>query len=347
MGKSIWIYIDHFKGAALTTSWEVMGAGQMIAEEMGYEIAALIFGSQVEKIAEEAIAHGAKEVYLADDITLADFRPEPFTTLLTALSEQEKPEIILFPHTARGREVAAMAAVDLQTGALPDVIAFDFKEGSILATRPVYAGKLLAKVTCPSRPLIMTIRARSFTLPKANKDRTGNVRRVNPILPEDEIPTQVVETIQSEAKVSLSDASIVVSGGRGIANNPALQPPPGMNEKEAELWRAQRGFKLIAELADVLGGAVGASRAAVDAGYISYVHQVGQTGKIISPDLYIACGISGAIQHLAGMRTSKVIVAINRDADAPIFKLARFGVVGDLHQIVPELIRVFRSRLGR
>jgi electron transfer flavoprotein alpha subunit len=162
---------------------------------------------------------------------------------------------------------------------------------------------------------------------------------------EAEMRTHVEEYIQAEAKVSLTDAAVVVSGGRGVANNPALQPPPGMDEKEAEKWRAQQGFKLIAELAEVLGGAVGASRAAVDAGYIPYVHQVGQTGKIISPDLYIACGISGAIQHQAGMRTSKMIVAINRDPDAPIFKLARFGVVGDIHEIVPALTQAFRLRL--
>jgi electron transfer flavoprotein alpha subunit len=148
--------------------------------------------------------------------------------------------------------------------------------------------------------------------------------------------------------VSLADAAIIVSGGRGVANNPGLQPPPELaTDKEREIWRAQQGFKLVGELAAVLGAAVGASRAAVDAGYIPYAHQVGQTGKVVSPDLYIACGISGAIQHLAGMRTAKTIVAINKDPDAPIFKLARFGVVGDLYQILPELTRELRERLGK
>jgi electron transfer flavoprotein alpha subunit len=147
--------------------------------------------------------------------------------------------------------------------------------------------------------------------------------------------------------VSLNDAGTIVSGGRGISNNPTLTPPGGMDEKQAEIWRAQEGFKLIGELASVLGAAVGASRAAVDAGYIPYEHQVGQTGKVVSPNLYIACGISGAIQHQAGMRTSKVIVAINKDPEAPIFKLARFGVVGDLFTVVPALTDEFRKRLGK
>ena len=152
---------------------------------------------------------------------------------------------------------------------------------------------------------------------------------------------------QAESGVSLTDANVIVSGGRGVSNNPGLNPPAGMDDKEAEIWRAQQGFKLIGDLAEVLGGAVGASRAAVDAGYIPYEHQVGQTGKIVAPDLYIAFGISGAIQHLAGMRTSKVIVAINKDADAPIFKLARFGVVGDFHAILPPLTEAFRKRLDK
>jgi electron transfer flavoprotein alpha subunit len=150
-----------------------------------------------------------------------------------------------------------------------------------------------------------------------------------------------------EAGVSLSDANVIVSGGRGVSNNPSLTPPAGMDEKQAEIWKAQQGFKLIEDLALVLHAAVGASRAAVDAGYIPYAHQVGQTGKVVSPDLYIACGISGAIQHQAGMRTSKVIVAINRDPEAPIFKLARYGVAGDLYAIIPALTESFRKRLGK
>jgi electron transfer flavoprotein alpha subunit len=146
--------------------------------------------------------------------------------------------------------------------------------------------------------------------------------------------------------VSLNDADVIVSGGRGVSNNPGLEPPGDMDENEAEIWRAQQGFKLIGDLAEVLGAAVGASRAAVDAGYVPYDNQVGQTGKVVSPDMYIACGISGAIQHQAGMRTSKLIVAINKDPEAPIFKLARFGVVGDLFDILPPLTKSLKNRLS-
>ncbi len=151
----------------------------------------------------------------------------------------------------------------------------------------------------------------------------------------------------SESAVNLGDAPVIVSGGRGVSNNPSLQPPAGMDEKQAEVWRAQQGFAVIGELADVLGGAVGATRAAVDGGYIPYAHQVGQTGKVVTPDLYIACGVSGAIQHLVGMRNSKVVVAINKDADAPIFTQARYGVVGDLFKIVPALTAEFKKKLGK
>jgi electron transfer flavoprotein alpha subunit len=151
----------------------------------------------------------------------------------------------------------------------------------------------------------------------------------------------------AEQAVSVTDASVIVSGGRGVSNNPSLTPPDGLDEKQAEIWRAQQGFKLIGELAMILGGAVGASRAAVDGGYIPYSHQVGQTGKVVAPDLYIACGISGAIQHIVGIRSAKLVVAVNKDAEAPIFKVARYGVVGDLFQIVPALTAAFKKKLGK
>jgi electron transfer flavoprotein alpha subunit len=162
---------------------------------------------------------------------------------------------------------------------------------------------------------------------------------------EEAIPTKVVGYTQAGGGVSLTDASVIVSGGRGVSNNPSLTPPGGLDEKQAEIWRAQ-GFKLVGDLAKVLGAAVEPC-AAVDAGYIPYEHQVGQTGKVVSPDVYIACGISGAIQHQAGMRTSKVIVAINKDPEAPIFKMARYGVVGDLFTVVPALTEAFQKRLGK
>jgi electron transfer flavoprotein alpha subunit len=240
-----------------------------------------------------------------------------------------------------------MAAIDLNTGVLPDVTALEFKDGKIQAVRPVYGGKLLANVTCLGQPQLVTLRGRSFNKPALQAGRSGKLTKVTVVMSEGEMLTKVESYVQSEGGVSLTDAGVIVSGGRGMANNPALTPPAGLDEKQAEIWRAQQGFKQLEELAKVLGGAVGASRAAVDAGYVPYSHQVGQTGKIVSPDLYVACGISGAIQHQAGMRSSKVIVAINKDPEAPIFKMARYGVAGDVHAILPALTEALRKKLGK
>jgi len=240
-----------------------------------------------------------------------------------------------------------MCAVELDGGVMPDVTALEVTNGKIVATRPVYAGKLLAKVVCEAQPVVITIRVRAFKKPMVDPELTGSAIGVEPVVSEKDIRIKVLGYAKSSAGVSLTDANVIVSGGRGISSNPALTPPGGMDDKQAEIWRAQQGFKLVGDLAAVLGGALGASRAAVDAGYIPYDHQVGQTGKVVSPDLYIACGISGAIQHQAGMRTSKVIVAINKDPDAPIFKLARFGVVGDLYTILPPLTEAFRKRFEK
>jgi len=346
MNHTIWVFIDHFKGKGVPASWEAIGAGRALAEKLGGSLTALVFGEQVNELAEQALQYGADEVLLCDDQRLSDFRAEPYTGLLTGLAAERSPETIIFPTTTRCRELAAMCAVDLQAGLLVDVIALDVQDGRLAATRPVYAGKLLAKVICLTKPQLVTLRVRAFPKPTLKPSPSGKITRVTPTGIESGIPTQVVGYIQPEAAVSLIDASIIVSGGRGVANNPTLTPPAGLDEKAAETWRATQGFKQVAELAAVLEGAMGASRAAVDAGYVPYVYQVGQTGKVVSPDLYIALGISGAIQHQAGMRTSKVIVAINKDPDAPIFKMARYGVVGDVHQILPSLIQAFKTRLG-
>jgi electron transfer flavoprotein alpha subunit len=347
MSNNVWVYIDHFKGQALPASWEALGAAQSLADQLGTGVAALVFGHQVEQLAQEAGQYGAGEVLLADDPVLADYRPEPFVSLIAKLAGESSPEVLLFPTTSRGRELAGMAAIDLNTGVLVDVTELEVRDGIVIATRPVYAGKLLAKVETSARPQIITVRVRAF--PKANQDtsRTADIRRVEAGLGEDSVLTKVLDYAEAGVGVSLTDAAVIVSGGRGISNNPALQSPAGLDEREAEIWRAQEGFKLVGELAQVLNGAMGASRAAVDAGYVPYQHQVGQTGKVVAPDLYIACGISGAIQHLAGMRNSKLIVAINKDPEAPIFRLARYGVVGDLHHILPALTEAFRKRLGK
>ena len=347
MSNKVWVYIDQFKGMGHPGSWETLGAGGVLAEKLGGGVTALVIGEGAQTVAGEAFQHGADEVLFADDPSLADYRPEPYTALISSQVGQAKPEVLLFPTTTRGRELAAMSAIDLGTGVMPDVTALEVQNGQVVATRPVYAGKLLSKVVCSARPQVITTRIRAFPSPVADPGRSGAAVRVEPAMAAGSITTRVVEYAASGGGVSLGDAAVIVSGGRGVSNNPALSPPAGMDEKQAEVWRAQQGFKLVGDLAGVLGGAVGASRAAVDAGYIPYEHQVGQTGKVVSPDLYIACGISGAIQQQAGMRTSKVIVAVNKDPEAPIFKLARFGVVGDLFQILPALVEAFRKKLNK
>jgi electron transfer flavoprotein alpha subunit len=237
-----------------------------------------------------------------------------------------------------------MSALDLNTGIIADITGLETQDGKVKVIRPIYEGKLLEKVACSATPQFITLRARVFPRPARDAGRTGTPTKV-------EAKTDALVTVEgytaSESTVNLTDAPVIVSGGRGVSNNPSLTPPGGMDEKQAEIWRAQQGFALIGELANVLGGAVGASRAAVDGGYIPYSHQVGQTGKVVTPDLYIACGISGAVQHLVGMRNAKVVVAINKDADAPIFTQAHYGVVGDLFAIVPALTEAFKAKLGK
>ena len=335
------VYIDHFKGEVQPASWEALG----LAKSLGTANAA-VFGSGVDAITKAAFEHGAEEVFVADDPTLADYRAEPYASTLAALvaGSAQSPDLMLLPTTARTRELAAMIAIDLNTGVLTDITALEMQGDQLVATRPIYEGKLLEKTVCTGKPVMATIRGRAFPKPEPDASKSGTVTKVE--VKADAL-TEVVGYSASESAVNLGDAGVIVSGGRGVSNNPSLQPPAGLDEKQAELWRAQQGFALITDLANVLGGAVGASRAAVDAGYIPYSHQVGQTGKVVTPDLYIACGISGAIQHLVGMRNAKLVVAINKDSDAPIFKQARYGVVGDLFQIVPAVTEAFRKKLGK
>lgn len=335
------VYIDHFNGEVQPASWEALG----LAKSLG-TATALVFGSgdAAANVANTALEYGADGVLLADDPALADFRGETYASTLTALASSQTPDLILFPTTTRTREMAAISAVDLNSGVLVDVTGLEAEGDKVIATRPIYEGKVLEKTVCNARPQFVTIRARNFPKPAREEGRTGPINKV-------EAKTDALTNVEgysaAEAAVNLGDAPVIVSGGRGVSNNPSLTPPDGMDEQQAELWRAQQGFALITELANVLGGAVGASRAAVDAGYIPYSHQVGQTGKVVTPDLYIACGISGAIQHLVGMRNAKLVVAINKDSDAPIFQQARYGVVGDLFQIVPALTEAFKKRLGK
>lgn len=333
------VYIDHFKGEVQPGSWEALG----LAKRLG-AATALVFGSGVDHVAQAAFEYGAEDVLLADDPALLDYRAETYAATLSALVSAQSPDLILFPTTTRTRELAAMSALDLNRNVITDATAVEVDGENVVVTRPIYEGKLFEKVKSTGTPQFITLRGRAFPKPEQREGQTGTITKVD-------AQTEARSTVEgysvAEVGVSLNDAGVIVSGGRGVSNNPSLQPPAGMDDKQAEIWRAQQGFKLVGDLASVLGGAVGASRAAVDAGYIPYSNQVGQTGKVVAPDLYIAAGISGAIQHLAGIRSAKMVVAINKDPDAPIFKVARYGVVGDLFQILPALTEAFKKKLGK
>jgi len=324
MTNKIWVFIEQFKGAIQPASLETLGA----ARTLGDGVTALLLGQGVGALAQTLIAHGADEVLVADDATLADFRVEPYAALVARLVKEHGPQVILAAATTVGRDLSATVAVELNAGVIADVIGIKLADGKVQAVKPVYAGKLLSDVTfAKDGPQFVTLRPRAFPKPEPDAARTGTVTQVSPVLAEDAIGVKVVDYAIEQGQVSLTDAKIIVSGGRGVGG--------------------PEGFAPIRELAQTLGGAMGASRAAVDAGWIPYAHQVGQTGKTVAPDLYIAAGISGSIQHQAGMRSSKLIVAINKDAEAPIFKLARYGIVGDLFKYVPALTAEFKKRLGK
>ncbi|MCS6992901.1 MAG: electron transfer flavoprotein subunit alpha/FixB family protein [Anaerolineales bacterium] len=325
------VYIDHFQGDAVSASWEALGAARAFGQ-----VSAVVLGTGLEGLIEAAFAFGADEVLAADDPALADFRPETYASTLSAILTDTAPDAVLLPSTTRTREVAAMCAIDLQSGVLTDATGLEAEGETLVVTRPIYEGKLFEKAACMARPQFITLRARAFARPAHQPGRHGEVRRYAAVGQ----PLTVVEGYApGESGVSLADAGVIVSGGRGVTNHPAF----GGDEAAA----AREGFQLLGELAGVLGGAVGASRAVVDAGYIPYAHQVGQTGKVVSPDLYIAAGISGAIQHIVGIRSAKLVVAINKDPEAPIFQVARYGVVGDLFTFVPALTQAFKKKLGR
>lgn len=322
--SGVWVWIEQRNGEIKAISREMLGAGRTVADALGQPLTGLVFGQGVSEAANEVFDLGADQVIGCDDPTLGDERLEAYGPLLAKLAEERGPEVIIAGASVRGRDLMAWVAAALDAGLVADGIALSVEDGTIKVTRPVYTGKLLADVHVTDGPQLMTLRSRAFA-PAEPTGKRGEVEWVQPAVSAADIPSEIVGFESSEGEVSLSDATIIVSGGRGVGG--------------------PEGFAPLQELAEVLGGALGASRAAVDAGWIPYEHQVGQTGKTVSPDLYIACGISGAIQHQAGMRTSKVIVAINKDADAPIFKLASYGIVGDLFKAVPALTAEFRKRL--
>lgn len=327
MSAAIFVWIEQHGGQPASASWEALGVARSLAASGA--VTALVFGdgAQTGAIAQAAFEHGADAVIQAGDASLARYRFEPYVALLAALVKERAPDVVLAAATIAGRELLAGAAADLDAPLLADVTELALDGGKLRAVRPVLGGNVLrAEAVVGDGPQFVAPRPRAFPVPEPQPGRSGEVIIVAPALAPDAIPTQIEGVETSGGQVSLTDAGTIVAGGRGVGG--------------------AGGFAPLRALAEVLGAALGASRAAVDAGWIAYEHQVGQTGKVVSPDLYIAAGISGAIQHQAGMRTAKVIVAINKDPDAPIFKLARFGIVGDLFEVIPALTEAFRQRLA-
>lgn len=339
---SVFVYIETFDGAVNPVSWEALGLGRRLADELGVPATALVFGKGAAAVAAEAGKYGASAAIACEDAALATYTLDAYAALLGKLVQERQPKIVLAVATSQARELLASAAADTNSGMASDAIEVSLSGDELHVLRPAYAGKVLNRVAVTSATKFATIRARAFKAPEADASKSASVENVAAAA----APGVTVEGFQPETnKVNLTEAAIIVSGGRGIANNPAAAPA---DAADAAVWKAKDGFaSTLQPLVDVLGGALGASRAAVDAGYIPYEHQVGQTGKTVNPDLYIAAGISGAIQHQAGMRNSKVIVAINKDAEAPIFKMARYGVVEDLYTFVPALTAELKKRLGK
>ncbi len=342
MSTKIWVWIDQFKCQVKPNSLEALSAARLLSNQCDGAVTALVFGNDIQKISRVAIQYGADQVYEADDPSLDDYRLENYADITASLAKEHKPNIILFPGTIRGRDLAAAAAVDLNTGVLTDASAFNMSNGSVITSRLLYGGKVQVKATVSKLPQILTLRSRSFSVSASETSRQGQIIKVPAVRPEIESPTQVSGMDLSNAGVDLAQAKIIISGGRGVLNFPGTLPA-GLKDKEAEKWSAQQGFELIHELANLLGAAVGASRAVVDSGFVPYDSQIGQTGKLVTPDLYIACGISGAVQHTMGISNSKIIVAINKDPSAPIFKIAHYGIVGDVYTILPALIQALKN----
>ncbi len=327
MSNDVFVWIDQYDGDVDSIAWETVGAARPLAETLGGQVVALVLGDGVDDLAQAAIQYGADRALVANDATLKHFRVEPYAAVLRQVAETHQPAALLMGASTAGLDLSAYVAAQLGVGLAADCTALAVEEGQVVATRPALIGNVVANVTFgEARPCMATVRRRVFPIPEPDSSRSGEITAIEAALAEAEIATKIEGLESGSGEVSLTDARIIVSGGRGVGG--------------------PEGFAPVQELADTLGGAMGASRAAVDAGWIPYAHQVGQTGKTVQPDLYIACGISGAIQHLAGMKTAKLIVVINSDPDAPIFKHAHYGIVGDLFDYVPALTEEFKRRLG-
>ena len=326
--RGVWVFIEQTEGEPARVSWELLGKGRELADAIGVELIAIVLGENVETLCHEAFAYGADKAYLVDAPVFKHYRTEAYLKALCFLIDSHKPEIILMGATGLGRDLAGAVATVVGTGLTADCtgLAVDDKR-NLMQTRPAFGGNIMATIMCDKfRPQMSTVRPHVMALPERREGVTGEIVRISCPVAEKDILTKVLEVINDKKgkdHVDVAGAEFIVSGGRGMMG-PA-------------------NFAILKELADELGGVVGASRSAVDAGWMPHDRQVGQTGKTVRPKIYIACGISGAIQHLVGMQDSDLIIAINRDKEAPIFEVAHYGIVGDLFQVVPELTQGIRE----
>jgi electron transfer flavoprotein alpha subunit len=328
LGKGVWVYAEQREGVIAGVSFELLGIGKKLAEKLGTEVSAVLFGA-TEADAQELIKWGADRVYHCVDEMVKVFNDEPYAGLLSDLIEQHKPEIVLAGATPIGRSFIPRVAARLKAGLTADCTALEIDETTknLLQVRPAFGGNIMATILCPhTRPQMATVRPRVMKRGVYDESRQGEIIAVKA----DKVKsrTKVMEIVKevSDISVNLQEANIIVAGGRGTGG--------------------EKGFQLLYELAEALGASLGASRAAVDEGWIPYRHQVGQTGKTVGPKIYIACGISGAVQHIVGMQSSDIIIAINKNPEAPIFNIATYGIVGDLFEIVPVLIRKIKEAKG-
>jgi electron transfer flavoprotein alpha subunit len=327
--RGVWVFVEQLDGVAAGVSWELMGAGARLAGDLETDLCAFVLGDHVEHLVEEAFSYGAKKVYLIDDPVLQHYRTRPYLKGTCDLIRKYKPEIVLMGATGLGRDLAGAAATSLRSGLTADCTGLTIDKANRLLeqTRPAFGGNIMATIlTRTRRPQMASVRPHVLPRPEPMAGQKGTLIREPLNLKEEEVSTKILEILQEggeAGKVDIAGAEFLVSGGRGMV--------------------AAENFGLLKELADLLGGKVSASRAAVDAGWMPYERQVGQTGKTVRPKIYIACGISGAIQHLVGMQDSDLIIAINRDRDAPIFEVADLGIVGDVFQVVPALIARIRE----
>jgi electron transfer flavoprotein alpha subunit len=327
--KGVWVFAEQRGGKVASVAYELLGIGRKLADERNTELTAILFGAP-DASAQELIRWGADKVYHGKHQILESFNDEPYAQLLTTLIKEHKPEIVLTGATPIGRSFFPRVAARLRTGLTADCtsLAIDKDTGNMLQVRPAFGGNIMATILCPStRPQMATVRPRVMKRGQYRSERKGEIIEVRTEGLTSR--TKVLETVKevSDITVNLQEAEIIVSGGRGLGD--------------------PKGFKLVGELAELLGGALGSSRAAVDSGWIPYRHQVGQTGKTVCPKIYIACGISGAVQHLVGMQSSDIIIAINKNPEAPIFNVATYGIVGDLYEIVPLLIKKIKEMKGQ